>query len=81
MNWWKGYRYLCTVFRLGGDGPKRLALEEMRERHNLHFRVEMLGALPNHKVRDVSDLLHEPNRPSRQVAYLLPLYFTGSCSR
>ncbi|CUT99751.1 glycosyltransferase [Echinococcus multilocularis] len=36
-----------------GDGPKRLALEEMRERHNLHFRVEMLGALPNHKVRDV----------------------------
>lgn len=37
----------------GGDGPMRLALEEMRERHNLHFRVEMLGALPHHKVRDV----------------------------
>ncbi|KAM7539811.1 hypothetical protein Aperf_G00000044022 [Anoplocephala perfoliata] len=40
-------------FIIGGDGPKRLALEEMRERHNLHFRVEMLGALPHHKVRDV----------------------------
>ncbi|KAL5965046.1 Phosphatidylinositol N-acetylglucosaminyltransferase subunit A, partial [Taenia solium] len=49
---------LCSTFPnlrfiIGGDGPKRLALEEMRERHNLHFRVEMLGALPNHKVRDV----------------------------
>lgn len=32
----------------------RLALEEMRERYNLHFRVEMPGALPHHKVRDVS---------------------------
>uniref|UniRef100_A0A0R3VTV4 GlcNAc-PI synthesis protein n=1 Tax=Taenia asiatica TaxID=60517 RepID=A0A0R3VTV4_TAEAS len=46
---------LCSTFPnlrfiIGGDGPKRLALEEMRERHNLHFRVEMLGALPNHKV-------------------------------
>nr|CDS28349.2 phosphatidylinositol phosphate 5 kinase type III [Hymenolepis microstoma] len=40
-------------FIIGGDGPMRLALEEMRERHNLHFRVEMLGALPHHKVRDV----------------------------
>ncbi|KAH9279262.1 Phosphatidylinositol N-acetylglucosaminyltransferase subunit A [Echinococcus granulosus] len=49
---------LCSTFPklrfiIGGDGPKRLALEEMRERHNLHFRVEMLGALPNHKIRDV----------------------------
>ncbi|KAH9280792.1 N-acetylglucosaminyl-phosphatidylinositol biosynthetic protein [Echinococcus granulosus] len=49
---------LCSTFPklwfiIGGDGPKRLALEEMRERHNLHFRVEILGALPNHKVRDV----------------------------
>ncbi|KAM3184105.1 hypothetical protein ACTXT7_009032 [Hymenolepis weldensis] len=40
-------------FIIGGDGPMRLALEEMRERYNLHFRVEMPGALPHHKVRDV----------------------------
>uniref|UniRef100_A0A5K3FHZ3 phosphatidylinositol N-acetylglucosaminyltransferase n=1 Tax=Mesocestoides corti TaxID=53468 RepID=A0A5K3FHZ3_MESCO len=49
---------LCSTFPnlrfiIGGDGPKRLALEEMRERHNLHFRVELLGPLPHHKVRDV----------------------------
>ena len=37
----------------GGDGPKRLVLEEMREKHQLHERVELLGAVPHNRVRDV----------------------------
>lgn len=41
-------------FIIGGDGPKRLLLEEMRERHSLHHRVELLGAVPHDAVRDVS---------------------------
>jgi len=40
-------------FIVGGDGPKRLLLEEMRERHQLHDRVEMLGAVQHSGVRDV----------------------------
>ncbi|CAM9301311.1 unnamed protein product, partial [Discosporangium mesarthrocarpum] len=40
-------------FIVGGDGPKRLLLEEMRERSQLHERVEMLGAVPHSKVRSV----------------------------
>jgi len=40
-------------FIIGGDGPKRLLLEEMREKHRLHDRVEMLGAVPHAMVRDV----------------------------
>lgn len=38
---------------IGGDGPKRLDLEEMRERHQLHDRVEMLGNLKHETVREL----------------------------
>ena len=40
-------------FIIGGDGPKRLDLEEMREKHHLHDRVELLGRVEHRKVRDV----------------------------
>lgn len=40
-------------FIVGGDGPKRVRLEEMREKHSLHDRVDMLGAVPHAKVRSV----------------------------
>lgn len=32
-------------FIIGGDGPKKLLLEEMRERYQLHDRIELLGRL------------------------------------
>ena len=41
-------------FIIGGDGPKKLLLEEMQERHQLHDRVELLGAVSHDQVRDVS---------------------------
>lgn len=40
-------------FIVGGDGPKRVRLEEMREKHSLQDRVEMLGAVPHARVRSV----------------------------
>jgi len=40
-------------FIVGGDGPKRLLLDEMVEKHNLHQRVELLGSVPHAEVRDV----------------------------
>lgn len=40
-------------FIIGGDGPKRLLLEEMREKNQLHDRIEMLGAVPHARVRSV----------------------------
>ena len=43
----------------GGDGPKRILLEEIRENYQLQDRVTFLGALEHNKVRDVSDL-YEP---------------------
>ena len=40
-------------FLIGGDGPKRVALEEMRERHQLQDRVTLLGAIAHKDVRSV----------------------------
>lgn len=37
-------------FIIGGDGPKRGLLEEVRERANMQDRVTMLGALEHAKV-------------------------------
>lgn len=39
-------------FLIGGDGPKRGLLEEVRERCNMQDRVQMLGALEHAKVSD-----------------------------
>lgn len=40
-------------FLIGGDGAKRLLLEEMREKYRLHDRVTLYGAVPHAHVRDV----------------------------
>ncbi|PFH36392.1 N-acetylglucosaminyl-phosphatidylinositol biosynthetic protein PigA, family GT4 protein [Besnoitia besnoiti] len=37
-------------FVIGGDGPKRIILEEMREKHRLQDRVELIGAVSHDKV-------------------------------
>lgn len=37
-------------FIIGGDGPKRDLLEEIREKANMQSRVMMLGALEHSKV-------------------------------
>jgi len=43
-------------FIIGGDGPKRLALEEIVERHQLQDCVEFIGAVPNSQVWSVLQL-------------------------
>ncbi|KAM9978748.1 hypothetical protein ACTFIY_012504 [Dictyostelium cf. discoideum] len=42
-----------AYFIIGGDGPKRVSLEEMREKHQLHDRVELLGSVKHSNVRNV----------------------------
>ena len=46
-------KYPNLEFLIGGDGPKIVDLEEMREKHQLHDRVILLGSIPHHQVRDV----------------------------
>jgi phosphatidylinositol N-acetylglucosaminyltransferase subunit A len=40
-------------FLIAGDGPKRLDLEQMREKYMLQDRVELLGAVKHSQVREV----------------------------
>jgi len=40
-------------FVIAGDGPKRVDLEQMREKHFIMDRVELVGAVASHQVRDV----------------------------
>lgn len=40
-------------FLIGGDGPKRVMMEEMREKYQLQERVEMIGAVAHGDVRKV----------------------------
>uniref|UniRef100_A0A0B7A566 Glycosyl transferase family 1 domain-containing protein n=1 Tax=Arion vulgaris TaxID=1028688 RepID=A0A0B7A566_9EUPU len=46
-------KYPQVQFIIGGDGPKRILLEEVRERCQLLDRVQMLGSLQHSKIRDV----------------------------
>jgi len=39
----------------GGDGPKMIELLQMREKHLLQDRIEVLGPVPPRQVRDVRD--------------------------
>ena len=39
----------------GGDGPKRILLEEVREKHCLEERVTMLGMVPHAQVKEVRE--------------------------
>jgi glycosyltransferase involved in cell wall biosynthesis len=56
---------ICTIhpsarFIIAGDGPKFLALEEMREKYMLQDRVEMLGSIRHEEVRDVQTSIFLP---------------------
>jgi hypothetical protein len=52
-----------SVFFSGGDGPKRVLLEEVREQHQLHDRVTFIGSLNHSQIREVptSDCLKKKN--------------------
>ncbi|WAR14724.1 PIGA-like protein [Mya arenaria] len=50
-----------------GDGPKRIVLEEVREKHQLQDRVTFLGALEHSQVRDPAGGEYEGGRGARDL--------------
>lgn len=75
---------ICTQisnahFIIGGDGPKLLLLEEMRERYQLHDRIELLGAVPHHKVRDTLVRGHVFLNCSLTESFCIALLEAASC--
>lgn len=43
---------------VAGDGPKKIDLEQMRERYQLHDRVNLVGACKHHDVPKVCILVN-----------------------
>ncbi|XLR38655.1 hypothetical protein S83_023315 [Arachis hypogaea] len=66
-------------FIVGGDGPKHVRLEEMREKHSLQDRVEMLGAVPHAQVRSVLISGHIFLNSSLTEAFCIAILEAASC--
>ncbi|XP_077221208.1 UDP-Glycosyltransferase superfamily protein [Tasmannia lanceolata] len=71
--------YANVRFIVGGDGPKRVRLEEMREKHSLQDRVEMLGAVPHAQVRSVLISGHIFLNSSLTEAFCIAILEAASC--
>ncbi|CAN1253034.1 Phosphatidylinositol N-acetylglucosaminyltransferase subunit A [Linum perenne] len=71
--------YPDVRFIVGGDGPKRVRLEEMREKHSLQDRVEMLGAVPHASVRSVLISGHIFLNSSLTEAFCIAILEAASC--
>jgi len=64
---------------IGGDGPMRVNLEEMRERHQLVDRIQMLGMVPHSQVRDVLTKGHIFLNCSLTEAFCIAIVEAASC--
>jgi len=72
-------KFPLVHFVIGGDGPKRLGLEEMREKHQLHDRVELLGAVKQSEVRNVLVRGHIFVNSSLTEAFCIAIVEAASC--
>ncbi|KAK5890445.1 hypothetical protein CesoFtcFv8_013964 [Champsocephalus esox] len=66
-------------FLIGGEGPKRLVLEEVREKYQLHDRVRLLGALEHKDVRNVLVQGHIFLNTSLTEAFCMAILEGASC--
>ncbi|KAJ8252751.1 hypothetical protein GJAV_G00205160 [Gymnothorax javanicus] len=66
-------------FIIGGEGPKRIVLEEVREKYQLHDRVRLLGALEHKDVRNVLIQGHIFLNTSLTEAFCMAIVEAASC--
>lgn len=64
---------------IGGDGPKRVLLDQMREKYSLHDRVEMIGAVPHESIRSVLTRGHLFLNASLTEAFCIAILEAVSC--
>jgi len=72
-------RFPYVHFIIGGDGPNRGALEEMRERDQLQERVELLGAVPHCDVPSVLTRGHILLNTSLTEAFCIAILEAVAC--
>lgn len=66
-------------FLIGGEGPKRLVLEEVREKYQLHDRVRLLGPLEHKDVCGVLVQGHIFLNTSLTEAFCMAIVEAASC--
>lgn len=70
----------CDVhFLIGGDGPKRWLIEEIRERNLLQHRVTLLGSLEHSQVKHVLNKGHVFLNTSLTEAFCMAIVEASSC--
>lgn len=69
----------CVDFIVGGDGAKRLDLEEMVERERLQDRVTFCGSIPHSQVREVLVRGHIFLNCSLTESFCIALLEAASC--
>ncbi|TRZ26457.1 hypothetical protein HGM15179_000614 [Zosterops borbonicus] len=72
-------KYPELHFLVGGEGPKRIVLEEVRERYQLHDRVRLLGGLEHQDVRNVLVQGHIFLNTSLTEAFCMAIVEAASC--
>lgn len=72
-------RHKSVRFIIGGDGPKRIELEEMLERFKLHERVVILGMLPHNQVKRVLNQGQIFINTSLTEAFCMSIVEAASC--
>lgn len=74
-------RHQDVQFLIGGDGPKRWLIEEIRERNLLQHRVTLLGSLEHSQVRHVLNKGHIFLNTSLTEAYCMAIVEAASCGQ
>ena len=72
-------QYPQVHFLIGGDGPRKMDLEQLVERNKLHDRVELLGKVDHSKVRDVLVKGHVFLNCSLTEAFCIAIVEAASC--
>ncbi|XP_075214011.1 phosphatidylinositol glycan anchor biosynthesis class A [Lycorma delicatula] len=73
------HKYQDVEFLIGGDGPKRTLLEEVREKHHLQDRVTLLGIIEHSQVHNVLTRGHIFLNTSLTEAYCMAIVEAASC--
>lgn len=72
-------KYPEINFLIGGDGPKRVLLEELRQRGGFHNRVTLLGTVEHSEVKYVMNKGHIFLNCSLTEAYCMAIVEAVSC--
>jgi phosphatidylinositol glycan class A protein len=72
-------KYPNVNFILGGDGDKLPLIYAMRDKYHLSDRLEILGRVPHHKVRDVLCRGHIFLNTSLTEAFCIAILEAASC--